>query len=123
MRNGGNQPVCEEDFVTVRYRKKSSRRPPKKSDHKHVWADCVFEFTTESTWHEKTSIGLYCPVCGKVHNTISAKYRINTANPPFYCMDWSEEGYRELNPATRTLPTFQIHDVFSKFITKEDNGE
>ena len=120
--SAGERISSDENFETVRYRKKSKKKPPRKANHKHESADCVFEYTSDKAFYggRRSSIGLYCPICGKIINDFNQKYRINLANPPRYCMDWSEEGYRQLDRVTRTLPTFHVTDWFRKYVNSEE---
>lgn len=70
-----------EDREIAPYRKKAKKKNSKKSDHRHRYEDCVFEYP--SLWylakHEShivgdleavnkiiKSNGTYCPICGKV---------------------------------------------------------
>ena len=88
-----------------RYRKRAQKHGSKKSDHKHSYSKCVFEYGVYSfdrrrghILGDKTAfgIGTYCTVCGKIGE-------VNFVN-----------AWEELNPETRTLPYFRIQDCFQK---------
>lgn len=101
-----------------RYRKKSKKKPPKKSDHKHVFELCIFEYPRD--WYKKSheqsgdnhvAIGSYCPLCGKVGN-FKWESEFVWFNEPM-----PEEVEMEINPETRTLPTFWcVEGPFQKFV-------
>ena len=116
-----------------KYRKKSQAKPPKKADHKHLRETCILEIPAD--WYKKPHersgkttphFYAYCPICGKVlgynpeydrywmyeeHHNGATHYKERVP---------TEEGARELNPATRTLPTFRVDDIFPKFVDLED---
>lgn len=107
------------------YRKKSKGKHIKKSNHKHHFEPCVFEYGIKrfDKQHgyiptKKASIGSYCSICGKVN--IGAQYKsnkwiqINSQNA--YCLWYenTEDAKRELDESTRTLPTFHLDDYFSQ---------
>lgn len=118
-----------------KYRKKSQKKPPAKADHKHTYEPCIIEIP-EDWWnkpHERHGkiewrpyIYSYCPVCGKVGNSNPNWERWWTYEERFngaihYKETVStEEGARELNRMTRTLPTFQSYGIFPKFVNLED---
>ena len=107
-----------------KYRKKSQKKPPKKADHKHEWANCVYEtdtfgYSKEKGFYKTTelTVGKYCPICGKIGAVIDQDYRINTSEfPKFYCLEWSEKALKEFDPKTRTLPFFRIDQFKDKFV-------
>lgn len=116
----------------ARYRKKSSRRPPPKAKHKHDFHPCVFEF--DGLKFDKAHgfipepavrIGSYCTVCGKVGSVYDETWTIWVPTNP--CrrsgrIEYTEEAKRELNPATRTIPTFRLNDPFSqKFVLLQED--
>ena len=111
------------DNDVPKYKKKAKKNTPKKSDHKHVYEDCVFHFPAES-WHpESFTIGSYCPVCGKIGTTINEKWVNRTDrtwphydNPRF----WNEEGRKQLCEETRTLPLFEVSEWFAKYIQPKE---
>lgn len=117
---------------TPRYRKKSTAKAPKKSKHKHLVEPCVIEYPLD--WHRKAherngekniSIGGYCPVCGKI-GSLKDKSRwygkdtVFIGNYQLTETVATEEGEKELDPKTRTLPTFYIDDPFAKFVELPD---
>lgn len=110
------------------YKKKSQAKPPKKSKHKHLYEPCVlefygFRFSQENgvVYDRPTAVfGRYCPVCGKLGGSEpieeSRWYRRGCVWK-WITHDLTEEGARELNPDTRTLPTFWVDDpYFSKYV-------
>ena len=116
-----------------KYRKKSQKKPPKKANHKHEWANCVYNTVTcgysrEKGFYKTTelSVGTYCPICGKIGNIADQKYRENICTiPKFYQMAWTKEAQKEFDPATRTLPFFKIDQFKDKFVemtTVSSNG-
>ncbi len=115
-----------------KYRKKSQKKPPKKANHKHEWANCVYNTMTYGYSREKgfyktteLSVGTYCPICGKIGNVADQKYRENIcAIPKFYQLEWTKEAQKEFDPATRTLPFFEINQFKDKFVmtTASSNG-
>lgn len=112
----------EIDDPIVPYRKKSKSRPPKKANHKHVWAYCVFEFSDER--FEKVSVGTYCPICGKIGNPMSSDWRENTSEFDRYVRyDWTEAARKELCSETRTLPLCRAKNYFSKFVESKEVPE
>lgn len=116
-------------------RQKISRaKPPKKSKHKHVYEPCILEYNglRFSKEHGMTydkpeaKISAYCPVCGKIGDVEDRdRWIANVKSGGWY---WSseptEEYVRELNPETRTLPTFWVDDpYFPKFVTLPEEEE
>ena len=108
------------------YKKKSNRKPPKKSKHKHDYQPCVFEyngirldkahgFVPDS----KTGFGSYCTICGKIGSYGDERWTrwVPVNGGPAGHSEYTEEAKAELNPETRTLPTFRIEDIWSqKFV-------
>ena len=100
-----------------------------------MYEPCVIEIPAD--WYKKehersgeikAEIWSYCPVCGKVcaiQNT--ERWWKSVAEPHhlfgrvFYT-EPTEECKRELNPETRTLPTFWNDDVFPKYVELHDMG-
>lgn len=118
------------DYIdeTPKYKKKAKHKAPKKADHKHLCEPCVLE--TPKDWFNKPhdrsgamnrSIAGYCPICGKL-DTIKDKslwYGKDTVfigNLQFTESVLTEEGRRQMNPCTRTLPCFRVDDPFAKFV-------
>ncbi|HAU84926.1 MAG TPA: hypothetical protein DCW90_05320 [Lachnospiraceae bacterium] len=110
------------DDEIMKYRKKSKKHGLKRSKHKHDYQPCVYNYLSvgyDSTYgfvpEEQTTIGQYCIVCG----------RIKFDAPDVYKYKWyygiitkpNDLVKKELNPETRTLPTFKIDDYWNqKFI-------
>lgn len=109
------------------YRKKARHNAPKKSKHKHKYQPCVFEYdgVQLDKAHgfipkKETGFGSYCTVCGKIGGSTSEKWTrwVPLNGGPAGRSEYTDEAKVELNPATRTLPTFRIDDIFSqKFIS------
>lgn len=113
-----------------RYKKKSKAKPPKKSKHKHMYEPCVIERPVD--WymkeHErsgviKAEIGMYCPVCGKAGSITDVDrwyQKEPTQSKWITCRTIpTEECILELDPTTRTLPTFWTDEIFPKFFKLE----
>ena len=120
---------------TTPYKKKSKARPPKKSKHKHDYQPCILSYP-EDWWNKthlrnrkmKDVISAYCPVCGKLGDIQdrSVWYKRETVfinNIQFTESVLTNEGEKQMNKRTRTLPTFIVEDPFAKFVSlnvKED---
>lgn len=115
------------DDETPRHKKKSQAKPPKKASHKHVFEPFILEYPKD--WYKKpheqsgekcAQFYGYCPMCGKVGYIddscwwTSAKKCRNGFR--YYDRVPTEEGVRELNPETRTLPIFFSDNPFVKFV-------
>lgn len=104
------------------YKKKSKKRTPKKANHKHEFVDCIFTYDRlrldEAHGFQPQPdewFGKYCYICGRVGSFEYDKW-IDLPRGTFsvdrkYC---TEEARRELNPQTRTLPTFRVDEVLSQ---------
>lgn len=116
-----------------KYKKKSQKKAPKKADHKHLCEPCVIEHPKD--WYKKehersgelaADIYGYCPVCGKVTSYRPDKGRwyktVQRNNGVFSYLETvpTEECERELDPKTRTLPTFRTNDFSAKVVELED---
>ena len=105
-----------------RYRKRSTRRPSKKSNHKHIYKYCVFreQFRTPLGFRDEFVIGTYCSICGKIGGRGDLEedgWIFNDAHPPFIHHEWSDKAKKEFDPDTRTLPFFEITDLLNqKFV-------
>ena len=117
-----------------KYRKKSTKKPPKKAKHKHLCEPCVIERPADlyKKEHErsgeiKPDIYSYCPICGKIGDFRPDKDRwyttVRRQGVAFSFLETvpTEEGARELNPATRTLPTFRVYEYCPKTVDLEDS--
>ena len=95
------------------HRKHEEQKVSKKSKHKHIYEPCVYEFLRERwdkrvhglTKQKDVSLGTYCTVCGKV-----GKVEVIVWN----FRDLTDDELRQLNPDTRTLPTFWLDDVWKQ---------
>ena len=107
-----------------KYRKKSQKKPPKKANHKHEWANCVYETATIGYSKEKgfyrtteLTVGTYCHICGKIGDIADRRYKINTSPySKFLTYEWSEDAKKEFDPSTRTMPFFEINQFKDKFV-------
>lgn len=117
--------LCDEEMM--RYRKKSRTKPPRKATHKHLNEQCILEYP--ANWfmkeHEQgikmtTSFSGYCPICGKVGEADIERWYVHRRGfGNAHSFVWNEptaEAERELDPDTRTLPTFRVKDPFVKFV-------
>lgn len=117
---------CDRD--NLKYRKKSRRKSPKKANHKHEFQPCVFEYEGVEfnsihgiipTSEHQFSMGGYCRICGKIGDTSHQWTRLVNVKPDSCAVrvEDTEEAKRELNPETRTLPTFFLERRwFQKYV-------
>lgn len=106
------------------HKKKSRRRPPAKSKHKHDFQPCVFEY--EGLRFDKgrgfvpkpeATIGGYCTICGKISHALGAEFRRWVPlwpGSPGGSSEYTEEAKLELDASTRTLPTFHLRDYLGQ---------
>jgi len=68
------------------------------------------------TWDEPdVGVGSYCTICGKLGDVdVDRWWRWEQVMPGAGRSVLTEEAERELNPNTRTLPTFWVEDRFSQ---------
>ena len=123
-----------EDTDVPKYRKRAKKTTVKKADHEHENSFCVFEYknsyyTIEHGRVSKldTSIGEYCPVCGKIRvlYTLDRKYTMKSNTFYSNCaigLQYNQEAIKELNANTRTLPTFHVDDIWNQKFIDIDNG-
>lgn len=115
-----------------RYKKKTKRPRTPKSNHKHIYQNCVFKYGDVLFWNkhgfvneERMSIGTYCPICGKIGTTFAddwTKHLTYWPSSSKWKEMWSEEALREFEESTRTLPMFTISDIFQKKIEIETSA-
>ena len=110
-----------------RYRKKSSKKHTKKSNHKHESSYCVFEYSS-IFFKKTTTIGTYCPICGlirelRVHDdryTEPAKLKHLSPSSTAHFRDWNALAHAEFNPYTRSLPFFKFSNPWeTKYVNLE----
>ena len=115
-----------------KYRKKSKKATPKKANHIHQSEYCVFEHTATNAYSiqgrtssVESTIGKYCAICGKVLG-ICTDDDDWTSDSNLYARgvrcgrSWNESAVKELDPVTRTLPTFYLKDYWKqKFVDLE----
>ena len=118
-----------------RYKKRSGKHAPQKSDHKHDYEFCVFRYPMPVFSREKGytyedggyKIGSVCMVCGKIGPGPSGKDMVwftTEKNGRWLRTDWSEKAKREFDPATRSLPCFRLRDLFlQKTVDLEHDAE
>ena len=121
----------EEEVQRNRRKKISKAKAPKKSGHKHAYEPCVVEYP--ANWfmkpHERGSktrpdIMDYCPTCGKLSATHQTeRWWVGGRDFRGTWSDPSEEALKELDPETRTLPTFMIEDPFARSVNTEGANE
>ena len=61
-------------------------------------------------------ISAYCPICGKVGNIDLERWYVHMRDLSGCWSEPSEEAKRELDPATRTLPTFRVKNPLVKYV-------
>ena len=115
-----------------RYKKKAKKPRTPKSDHKHIYQNCVFKYggIQFSNGHgfvkdDRMSIGTYCPICGKIGTTYDTGWTRNLTYWPSSSRwkdMWSEEAMSEFEESTRTLPMFVLGDAFQKKIEIETSA-
>lgn len=123
------------DNEIPKYKKKSPAKPPKKSKHKHDYIPCILSYP-EDWWNKKhlrnrkmkDVIAAYCPICGKLGDIKdrSIWYKRETVfinNIQFTESMFTEEGERQMNKRTRTIPTFIVEDPFAKFVSLPDQED
>lgn len=107
----------------MRYRKKSKKHGLKRSNHKHDYHPCVYEFngvTYDSTYgfvpKKDIILGQYCIICGRIKLVTPENYKDFSASNLFQDK-YNFLGNKEINPETRTIPTFWIDDIWKqKFV-------
>lgn len=116
-----------------KYRKKSTKKTPKKADHKHKYVNCVFGYDG-ILWDKECgfktipvkSIGTYCKICGKVGSVIDQKW-LRETNQWFgdkeYEQRWSDKARAEFDESTRTLPYFWLDERWGSNKYVEINDE
>ena len=112
-----------------RYRKKSTKRGASKSSHKHVYENCVFKYRplkfTEAHGMVKDmdsviqSIGLYCPICGKIKTVSDDKWMLSERGFLGISVRWNDKALDEFDEKKRTLPCFWLADTFFQKYVKE----
>lgn len=122
------QKILTDEECCPKHKKKSKAKPPKKLNHKHCYEYCVLEYPSdwflkdhERSGDKKIVIHRYCPICGKLSylENIERWYtQEQVSNLSFFVTHTvpTEECTKELNPNTRTLPTFCVSDMFQKFV-------
>lgn len=119
-----------------KYKKKSKSKTPEKAKHKHDYQDCVYEwdnptgkFDRDRGFVPRHEImgGTYCSICGKIGQMGTENFNwyvgVKEAHSYFgyvFSTELSERAKQEINPETRTLPTFYLYDNWKqKFIELE----
>ena len=118
---------------TPRHKKKSQAKPPAKAKHKHIFEPCILEFPHEwylkehvrTTDDRKSWIYGFCPVCGKIGEVDRSRWlhkeRDFLGSYMFVKDVLTDEGEKEMNSKTRTLPTFIVENPFAKFVKNEES--
>lgn len=115
------------------HKKKAKRKGIKKTDHKHDFQPCVFEYSTEKFDKHRgmlpsteESIGSYCTICGKIGDKycpLVFEFVPFRQGGHIGRNEHTEEAKRELNPETRTFPTFHLNDYFRDKFIPDFRGE
>lgn len=103
------------------YKKRSQKSTPPKAKHKHDFQPCVYEYTGKRLTQErgfvpapKSALGSYCSICGKVGSQLEGdewcrwEWRRAIGYAQFGRSVYTDKALRELDPDTRTLPTFRL---------------
>lgn len=111
-----------------KYKKKSTKRAPPKSKHKHRFEECILEYEGRTYNKERgfvkkpdRSFGRYCVICGRIH--IGGLNDHMEKVPYGNCVVYRHTDYakKELDHETRTLPTFWVDDLWKqKFVYLDD---
>lgn len=105
------------------HRPSEKPKKPKKSKHKHIYEPCVYQLSVKQGIYDTVkefapdivnTIGSYCPICGKVGT-------IYLREEPWYTdigivpgKSPTERALREFKSETRTLPCFELADLWQK---------
>ena len=123
------------DFVEdqMPHKKKAKKKHIKKADHKHDFQPCVFSYPTEKYDKHRgmypateESIGSYCTICGKIgEQYFPWVFEFVPMRPGAHIgrYERTEDAKRELNPETRTFPTFHLNDYFRDKFIPDFGGE
>lgn len=98
----------------MRHKKKSARKVPAKSNHKHSFQPCILdsygvEYSREIGFYRvpELSVAAYCPICGKLSGRRFGSYTV--------------EEQKQLDPVSRTWPMFHVEDTIgAKYVNIED---
>lgn len=111
-----------------KYKKKAKHAAVQKAKHKHDFQPCVFEYINKIGRLDKqhgfvperaTKGGWYCPICGKIgaadnftwFEWVPLRGKIGR-------YEYTPEAKKQLDPKTRTLPTFWLDDEWhQKFVS------
>ena len=103
-----------------KYRKRAKKSTPKKADHEHQDAYCVFEYSDSVRPHLLSlTIGQYCPICGKIRTAFVQDDKYTTTTNLYkygvaFGKEWNAEAKKEFDMKTRTLPTFKLKNVWNQ---------
>lgn len=100
-----------------KHRKKSTKRPPKKSRHKHTYEECLLnvEYEMDGASFGNVLMSEYCTICGKIGN----KKMLETTKE-------NSSGFRrllnndEILEKYKDLKVFEINDFYDKYVTLSD---
>lgn len=102
-----------------KYRKKSSRHPPKNSKHKHEHKECLLKikmaikYSTGESIVDTLYLGKYCTICGKIGGLKLPTIRDVFDGVPTYRVMTNDEILEKY----KHLETFEIDDVYDKYVT------
>lgn len=123
--------------------KKKKKKTIKKSNHKHVYKFCVIQYPWDKFDKEKgflkektESLAKYCPVCGKLQTKLTpddwdklTEYKHFTFSASMFWLPYVEDKYlteyaiSQINPETRTIPTFEVESSFATQVNINQTGE
>lgn len=113
-----------------RYKKKAKPKTTPKAKHKHKYEPCVLEYEYPDSiamLNHKTkgcTISSYCPICGKIGSCDVTRWYKPVKTGDGYKIELTEEAKQELNPTTRTVPTFWVDDwLFPKYVDLSESEE
>ena len=101
-----------EKFEETKYRKKKpsdKSKLEKRSDHKHIYEDCLIRNHFIFSWCEKESVSIHfgerCIICGKTHTCYLPSIARDTVTGQRYYRAWTAEEMLEKYP---NLPIIDI---------------
>ena len=121
------------DSDVPKHRKRAKNKQSTKSDHKHIFENCVYEIPklrfdeAHGFVYDKVglSIGTYCPLCGKIGTHFDHEWTEKAERPLWngwvVGSRWTAKAEAEFDEQTRTLPFFRVNDMFKqKYVELED---
>lgn len=105
-----------------KHRKKSSRRPPKKSKHKHIYKNCLLSYKMSIGYSTGESIvdcvylSEYCTICGKTRRKRMLEVTDEIKDARLLSADEILEKYKHLEK-------FEINGPFDKYVTLNNEAD